>query len=1182
MELKDDIDCGIIQSMTWGGPRELVTGSEYIKLWEVNVDESRAQVLWRKRLANPAIVTLFSPDKCLLATMAEYDPLIKIWRRSSFDRNYVEFDFTYLPHPQRVLEMRWRQLFGYSQSIENTLYTYCEDGVVRIWSPYDSMDIGNLQLCANIDTRADANGAVLIIDNGDISRAIEGAVIKITENGSKQPSPGVDNLLGLGQKLPEILLIFYFDGTYSAYSIENVGLHKEKLAVVTKLFGKKRLVLSNNGKLALRSPTKLKLQAYLSPGKLPQDRQLCILIHDFDGMIVNYSTDIIDLLDLSSGGGVSKTMRVRSIFTGHKKSVQSIVRSADGNSLLSRSRFSENILWKPEITPQGITLKRTCLIDTRGTALKSVIINDGAVAIFTDNHELVLWDCRSLNGREAAATTTGCDAPLMGMFLLPESDESEPHLVLVFDDKTVQLWSFNLSSYSLVLQSSSKFPCNDDIYLVVPVDPVGWRVKLSGHMDVFQRQVLSTVSANGTTRVWTASVKDSELTWLQTSMVETEEIKVRKAQVSSTRKLVIANQNGSSLFIWDLQNNLRELAENFDTKHSISDLDWTTTPDGQCVLGVGFAQQVILYCQQRFDYTNKTPSWVPFRKVDISGFTPHSIGDSIWLKNGTFVVGVGNQFFIQDEKVDIRDETTRQWLGSRNTISFVQNDVSIFDVCALLNGPLPMYHPQLLIQSIFSDKIRMVKQILVRLVKELRYATVLEPSMVADVPSMLGIDPEYFTGAFDQTLDGEIFDTSVSDELLDRLQKVSLPYLTRHQQITLVSVVEALVQMDQHIRSLDDNGIKYLLGYKLYNIHRGSQESMTVRDFNWALHSDSQNVLMDLIEAKAATTLWPAMREVGIAYWARTEQLTELFEILGRNYFNYEGKRDPVKCTLYYLALKKKQVLVGLWRTASWNREQDKTIKLLSNDFTQPRWRSAAQKNAFALLGKHRYEYAASFFLLGDSLKDAVNVIVKNMNDLSLAIAVARVYEGDSGPVLKELINSHIIPRAKQNGDHWLFSWALWVSGKRKDAIEGLIRMGTKAHGMSYLTDDPVLVILYRYLRDQRNKSHRSGKLTVTAKDELGFVGKMISIYNRMGCDVLALDLLQGWTFMEEGVERGVNGGRRENTMHIKPKKSPTLNRRQSIFAIETAPPPPSMKELVAAPAAAFQEPDMSAFDFGM
>lgn len=43
-------------------------------------------------------------------------------------------------------------------------------------------------------------------------------------------------------------------------------------------------------------------------------------------------------------------------------------------------------------------------------------------------------------------------------------------------------------------------------------------------------------------------------------------------------------------------------------------------------------------------------------------------------------------------------------------------------------------------------------------------------------------------------------------------------------------------------------------------------------------------------------------------------------------------------------------------------------------DFAHDKWKKAALKNAFVLMSKQRYHHAAAFFLLGDSLKDAIQV----------------------------------------------------------------------------------------------------------------------------------------------------------------------------------------------------------------
>jgi hypothetical protein len=55
------------------------------------------------------------------------------------------------------------------------------------------------------------------------------------------------------------------------------------------------------------------------------------------------------------------------------------------------------------------------------------------------------------------------------------------------------------------------------------------------------------------------------------------------------------------------------------------------------------------------------------------------------------------------------------------------------------------------------------------------------------------------------------------------------------------------------------------------------------------------------------------------------------------------------------MALKKKAVLLGLWRMATWSREQVATQRLLSNNFDEQRWKTAALKNAYALMGKRRF-----------------------------------------------------------------------------------------------------------------------------------------------------------------------------------------------------------------------------------
>lgn len=84
-------------------------------------------------------------------------------------------------------------------------------------------------------------------------------------------------------------------------------------------------------------------------------------------------------------------------------------------------------------------------------------------------------------------------------------------------------------------------------------------------------------------------------------------------------------------------------------------------------------------------------------------------------------------------------------------------------------------------------------------------------------------------------------------------------------------------------------------------------------------------------------------------------------------------------------------------------------------------------------------EYAATFFLLADSLKDAVNTCVNQLDDLQLGIAIARVYEGDEGPVLRDLLENRVLPTAVTEGNRWLATWAFWILNRRDMAVRALV-----------------------------------------------------------------------------------------------------------------------------------------------
>lgn len=1104
-------------------------------------------------MASPVDIAKFSYDNELIATVGKYDQVVKIWNRLSYDMDNIDFDFSYIPHPGIVTSIRWRKPFHKEQTTENVLYTTSTDGVLRIWAPFDALDHCNFQLWLNLDLYRDNPGPLksgkrfaFIIDNCDVSKSIESTLLRSDE---KSFNKSVQNAISIAQKSPELCVVLKEDHTMTVYSIENVGQKTKTLIRLTKIA--ENLVLPK--RFPLDSPF-LSFMIFTNKQSLSNKaKDLSILVHDFRGVLLHYCAYFDKLIDQNTH---KKHMVLKSVLTGHNKSIQRLIRTADGSAVLSMSRFSENYLWKTHKLDDSTILRRQSSINEENEVIRNALILRNGEFLVTLTHEkLIVWDCRETVGVPIAYKKLLFPESPKCLFLLPEAEQTIHgyHIFAIRENKQGILWRISLpvegntSGYDIVTHiCNSELPTDDEVHIVTRVDPVGWQATIDAdHIDTFQRPVIATISPEGCFRSWTASLsKTGEISWLQIAKLETDKKSISRLEVSSVNKIAIANQDATELSIWDVSNGILEFQRNFDPESPLSDLDWTTTPGSQSILAVGSASVVVFYSQLRFDYTNKTPAWAPIESIDISAYTTHTIGDSIWLSGGCLAIGAGNQLFVHDGTIDERNDYTKHIVGKHNYnySDSVDNSYTLFYASSIMNGPLPFYHPQFLIQNIFSGNILTVKKILVVLLKALKYSVVLD-SKVADIESFIGLTPEDVARFEDKdTLSSKkiLFDTShmsiddvldefnteVCNELLDWFQKVSLPYMTQHQQITLASVVEALIQVEDNSRSLDLNGIKFLLGYRLFKIHRGIQESMNIRDFNWAFHSESQEILLGLVQNPSAPLLWQAAKDTGLPYWTRTDKLRTIFETLGRNHFIH-GNRDPVGCSLYYLALRKKQVLLGLWKTAASNREQAKTMKLLSNDFEQPKFKTTACKNAFALLGKHRYEYAAAFFLLGDSLKDALNVLVRNVKDVSLAIAVARVYGGDEHPAFTDLLQNVILPNAIEIGDRWMTSWAFWKLDRKDLSMQALINAPKdvvshynevqircenfeKADSKSFLSDDPVLIVLYKQLK----KKYPKFVTTPNGSDyEFQVVLKTSSIYTRMGCDLLALDLVKNWEF---------------------------------------------------------------------
>lgn len=120
-------------------------------------------------------------------------------------------------------------------------------------------------------------------------------------------------------------------------------------------------------------------------------------------------------------------------------------------------------------------------------------------------------------------------------------------------------------------------------------------------------------------------------------------------------------------------------------------------------------------------------------------------------------------------------------------------------------------------------------------------------------------------------------------------------------------------------------------------------------------------------------------------------------------------------CTFPYVdifqALGKKSILLGLIRPI---QRLAGVFQFFSQDFTDPIHKKEAVDNALRAISMHRYDVAAGFFLLADSLRDAVTVCLRQMQDIQLACILCRLVEGDQSPTLKQILEENVMDMAKE------------------------------------------------------------------------------------------------------------------------------------------------------------------------
>ncbi|NXF09656.1 DMXL1 protein, partial [Smithornis capensis] len=321
----------------------------------------------------------------------------------------------------------------------------------------------------------------------------------------------------------------------------------------------------------------------------------------------------------------------------------------------------------------------------------------------------------------------------------------------------------------------------------------------------------------------------------------------------------------------------------------------------------------------------------------------------------------------------------------------------------------------------------------------------------------------------------------------------SLPGLTRMEQMSLMALADTIATTSTDIgesrdrsqggETLDECGLKFLLAVRLHTflttalppVHRAQllHQGLSTSHFAWAFHSVAEEELLSMLPAvQKGDPTWSELRAMGVGWWVRNiHSLRKCIEKVAKAAF--QRNNDPLDAAIFYLAMKKKAVIWGLYRS----QKDTKMTQFFGNNFTEDRWRKAALKNAFSLLGKQRFEHSAAFFLLAGHLKDAVEVCLEKLNDIQLALVISRLYESEFEvsstykSVLQKRVLESVFTGKESSGnihcDPFLRSMAYWILEDYSKALDTLIKHSVEdgGEGDGSSSCNPAVFNFYNYLR---------------------------------------------------------------------------------------------------------------------
>jgi hypothetical protein len=151
------------------------------------------------------------------------------------------------------------------------------------------------------------------------------------------------------------------------------------------------------------------------------------------------------------------------------------------------------------------------------------------------------------------------------------------------------------------------------------------------------------------------------------------------------------------------------------------------------------------------------------------------------------------------------------------------------------------------------------------------------------------------------------------------------------------------------IETVDECGLRFLMAMKQHDYllrhmpqqrQRLRSRGMPTSQIVWAFHSDAETELLNALPCcQKNQENWEDLRAYGVAWWVRnTTTLRVCIEKVAKAAF--QQSQQPMDAALYYLALRKKNVLTHLFKTVGDNVKSE----FFRENFEEEKWKKAAQK----------------------------------------------------------------------------------------------------------------------------------------------------------------------------------------------------------------------------------------------